>query len=297
MCERADEDVSRMEFFQVDVFARSPYLGNPLAVFLEAAGLRDTQMQQIAREMNLSETTFVTSIAGDSYAVRIFTPGQELPFAGHPTIGTAWLLKHLGKLSGERFAQHSAAGETEVTVTGDGLWFERNGTVEPDGPGAQEEVQRIADALGLRPEDIGLEARELGGTGRLRPAVADAGLAQLMVPLRDDSALARAAPSAPALASVHPVGVYCFTALDKGQLASRGFFPSAGVDEDPATGSAAAGLGLYLGDRVGGGSFEIQQGREMGRPSRILVQCAPGEVSVGGRCELIFRGELEAFPE
>jgi trans-2,3-dihydro-3-hydroxyanthranilate isomerase len=285
-----------MEFFQVDVFARSPYTGNPLAIFLEAAGLRDTQMQQIAREMNLSETTFVTSIAGDSYSVRIFTPGQELPFAGHPTIGTAWLLKHLGKLSGERFAQQSAAGETDITVTGDGLWFERKGTVEPARPDNQEEMH-IADALGLKPEEVGLEAPELGGTGRLRPAVADAGLPQLMVPLRDDSALARCAPIATSLAAVHPVGVYCFTALGERQLASRGFFPSAGVDEDPATGSAAAGLGLYLGDRVGGGSFEIEQGREMGRPSRILMQCAPGEVSVGGRCELILKGELEALPE
>jgi trans-2,3-dihydro-3-hydroxyanthranilate isomerase len=85
--------------------------------------------------------------------------------------------------------------------------------------------------------------------------------------------------------------------MDEGRLAARGFFPALGVAEDPATGSAAAGLGLYLGDRVGGGSFEIEQGREMGRPSRILMQCAPGEVSVGGRCELILRGQLEAQPQ
>jgi trans-2,3-dihydro-3-hydroxyanthranilate isomerase len=79
-------------------------------------------------------------------------------------------------------------------------------------------------------------------------------------------------------------------------LAARGFFPEAGVLEDPATGSAAAGLGLYLADRIGGGSFEIEQGREMGRPSLLLMRCEPGTVSIGGRCELIFKGELEVAP-
>jgi trans-2,3-dihydro-3-hydroxyanthranilate isomerase len=297
MCKRSDKDVRGMEFFQIDVFARSPYAGNPLAVFPDGHGLSGRQMQQIAREMNLSETTFVTSVEEEAYSVRIFTPGQELPFAGHPTIGTAWLLKHLKKLSGERFVQQSAAGETEVTALGDGLWFQRTGRVEPDLQGGEDIVRGIADALGLDPEEIGLQASGLGGTGMLRPAEADSGVPQLMVPLRDDSALARCVPRSEPLGAVHPVGTYCFTTLGEGRLAARGFFPAVGVTEDPATGSAAAGLGLYLGDRLGGASFEIEQGREMGRPSRILMRCAPGEVSVGGRCELIFRGELEALPE
>jgi trans-2,3-dihydro-3-hydroxyanthranilate isomerase len=287
-----------MEFFQIDVFARSPYTGNPLAVFPDAGALSGEQMQRIAREMNLSETTFVTSVAREAYSVRIFTPGQELPFAGHPTIGTAWLLKRLQKLTGDRFLQNSPAGETEVTAAGDGLWFERRGQAEPDLRSTESEIEpAIADALGLQPQEICLEARELGGTGKLRPAVADAGVAQLMVPLRDDSALTRCTPRSEALRAVHPVGTYCFTALGEGRLTARGFFPAVGVAEDPATGSAAAGLGLYLGDRLGGGSFEIEQGREMGRPSRILMQCAPGEVSVGGRCEMVLKGELEALPE
>ncbi|MDP9225216.1 MAG: PhzF family phenazine biosynthesis protein [Actinomycetota bacterium] len=286
-----------MEFLQVDVFARGPYSGNPLAVFPEARQLSRSQMQQIAREMNLSESTFVTSVEQESYAVKIFTPYQELPFAGHPTLGTAWTLRHLGKLEGSSFVQTSTAGDTEVTAKGDDLWFERTGRAQPDleleDPVAD---GSIAAALGLEPREVGLEARELGRSGRLRSAVADAGVAQLMVPLRDEAALARCAPRSEALAAVHPVGVYCFTAIGAGRLAARGFFPAVGVAEDPATGSAAAGLGLYLGDRVGGGSFEIEQGREMGRPSRILMRCRPGRVSVGGRCVPILTGRLGTVP-
>jgi trans-2,3-dihydro-3-hydroxyanthranilate isomerase len=287
-----------MEFFQIDVFARTPYDGNPLAVFPEASGLSTGQMQQIAREMNLSETTFVTSVSSEAYSVRIFTPGQELPFAGHPTIGTAWLLKRLQRIEGERVVQRSPAGETEVTEVGDRLWFARTGHVEPDLRGGDDAMRAsIADALGLEPDEVGLDPAPLGASEPLRPAEADAGLGQLMVPLRDDSALARCAPRTEALNAIHAVGVYCFTALERGRLAARGFFPAAGVAEDPATGSAAAGLGLYLADRVGAASCEIEQGREMGRPSLILMKCEPGKVSVGGRCESILRGELQALPQ
>jgi trans-2,3-dihydro-3-hydroxyanthranilate isomerase len=286
-----------VDFLQVDVFARGPYSGNPLAVFVEAGRLTTAQMQQIAHEMNLSESAFVTWVDGERYRVRIFTPYQELPFAGHPTLGTAWTLRHLGKLTGSRFVQTTTAGETQVSANGDDLWFERTGRaysdLELDDPVADGSV---AAALGLEARDVGLEARELGRSGRLRPAVADAGLAQLMVPLRDETTLARCSPRADMLGAVHPVGVYCFTAMGAGRLAARGFFPAAGVSEDPATGSAAAGLGLYLGDRLGGGSFEVEQGREMGRPSRILMHCQPGTVSVGGRCELVLTGRLEVLP-
>lgn len=281
-----------IEFFQVDVFADAPYQGNPLAVFPDSSELTTGQMQQIAREMNLSETTFVTSVEWDSYSLRIFTPGQELPFAGHPTIGTAWLLRHLGKLGGDRFVQTSAAGETEITARGEELWFERTGGSDPDLEGEQGSV---AAALGLEPNAVGLNAEALGGAA-LKVAVSNAGIAQLMVPLHDDAVLSGCQPNSE-LAALHPMGVYCFTMLGGGRLAARGFFPAAGVAEDPATGSAAAGLGLYLADRLGGGSYEIAQGREMGRPSRILMSCEPGRVSIGGGCELILKGELQTLPE
>src|SRR4051812_18437050 len=103
-----------MDFVQVDVFAEGPFKGNPLAVFPDAGELSVEQMQAIAREMNLSETTFVTAIARESYDVRIFTPQEELPFAGHPTIGTTWVLKDLGFVGGENVRQRSPVGETVV---------------------------------------------------------------------------------------------------------------------------------------------------------------------------------------
>jgi trans-2,3-dihydro-3-hydroxyanthranilate isomerase len=286
-----------MEFFQIDVFAGSAYAGNPLAVFPEAEELSTDQMQRIALEMNLSETTFVTSVEDARYSVRIFTPGQELPFAGHPTIGTTWLLRRMKRLSGDRFIQSSAAGDTEITAVGDELWFERTGRVDADLEASDDPdaADPIATAIGLQSREVGLDAKGLGGSGELKVAAADAGVEQLMVPVRDDSVLARCSPRSE-LVTLHPTGVYCFTALSDGHIGARGFFPGAGVAEDPATGSAAAGLGLYLADRVGAGSFEIVQGREMGRPSRILMRCEPGKVSIGGHCEPIFKGELEALP-
>ena len=287
-----------MDFYQLDVFADAPYRGNPLAVFPDAEGLTREQMQSIAREMNLSETAFVGSSTSDSYDVRIFTPNEELPFAGHPTIGTAWLLRHLGRVTADRVVQNSAAGTTAVEVTGDMLWFTRAGTVEPDlAENDPSSTARIAATLGLEPIDVGLEARELGRPGRLEPAYTDIGVRQLMIPVTDVDTLARVQPRADGLrALVGTIGAYCFTAYKAGVVRARGFFPAVGIDEDPATGSAAAGLGIYLADRVGAIELEIHQGVEMGRPSRIGVRAAPGEVSIGGRCELIFTGHLETLP-
>ena len=277
-----------MDFLQIDVFADRPFGGNPLAVFPEAASLGTEQMQAIAREMNLSETSFVTGIHADSYDVRIFTPAMELAFAGHPTIGTAWVLRQLGHLEGETVTQRSLAGETPVTSEGDELWFVRPGKSEPD----REDTQEIAAAFGLEPGDVGFD----WDGSVLAPAFADAGVSQLMLPVRDVAALGRAAPNNDRLNDLGCAGAYCFTAAGPGQLRSRGFFPGFGVPEDPATGSAAAALGIYLGDRVGALEVSIAQGVEMGRPSRIELRAEPGHASIGGSSHLVMKGRLEALP-
>jgi trans-2,3-dihydro-3-hydroxyanthranilate isomerase len=284
-----------MEFFQVDVFAEAPYRGNPLAVFPHAAGLSVVQMQAIAREMNLSETTFVTSVTDDSYNVRIFTPTDEMPFAGHPTIGTAWVLRHHGVAKGDRLTQRSPIGETAITFEEDLVWLERQGTVEDDLEATDPlAVSLIAKSLGIRPNEIGMEARELGRSGRLRPAFSDGGLYQLMVPVKDLDVLGRC--TMPADLSMAAMGVYCFTATEAGRVRARGLWPGVGVPEDPATGSAGAALGLYLADRVGDIEVEIVQGVEIGRPSRMLVRAGKEGVRVGGRCLPIFTGRLEVLP-
>ena len=286
-----------MRFVQVDVFGDEPYQGNPLAVFPDAAGFTGDQMQKIAREMNLSETSFVTRVAASSYDVRIFTPAEELPFAGHPTLGTAWTLRHLGKAEGDALTQHSPAGATPVTFSDDRVSFQRTGAVEPDLDQRSVDIaEQLARALSLRPTDIGHDAGALGRAGTLRPARADAGVAQLMVPVRDLETLGRVSVRRDLLDPLDPFGVYCFTGVAPGLVRARGLFPGAGVPEDPATGSAAAGLGLYLAERLGEISFEIEQGGEIERPSRLYVAASLGRVDVGGRCHLVFEGEMSALP-
>jgi trans-2,3-dihydro-3-hydroxyanthranilate isomerase len=284
-----------MDFFQVDVFTESAYEGNPLAVITDAESLSSKQMQAIAREMNLSETSFVTGVDRDSYSVRIFTPEQELPFAGHPTIGTAWLLGHLGMADGDEFVQHSGAGQTPVRRRGDEMWFERSGSPGHDLEDREPDIaRRLGKALGIEAGEVGLEAREVGRSGHLRPAFSNAGLDQLMVPVKNVAVLGRCRLD-PAFHEVAE-GCYCFTAVQAGRLQARAFFPGLGVPEDPATGSAAAALGIYLANRVGNIDFEIRQGIEMGRPSVIKVRAREDNVEVGGRSVLVARGTLEAMP-
>ncbi|MGH2825609.1 MAG: PhzF family phenazine biosynthesis protein [Actinomycetota bacterium] len=286
-----------MRFFQVDVFADAAFRGNPLGVIPEAAGLSPSQMQAIASEMNLSETTFVTSHDRDSYNVRIFTPSEELGFAGHPTLGTSWVLRHLGLVGSDELTQRSRAGETRVRLEASMVWFTRTGHAGSDEDDVHPEYSlRLARGLGVDSYSVGLEARELGRSGHLRPAFADAGLRHLMVPLRDLDALGRIRLEPSALPDVSPGGFYCFTAVQAGRVRARGFFPGVGVSEDPGTGSAAADLGLYLADRMGSIDLEVVQGVEMGRLSRLHVSAKPGTVQVGGACLLVFEGKLAALP-
>ena len=287
-----------MHFLQVDVFADRPYAGNPLAVFPDAGEPSSAQMQAIASEMNLSETVFVTGASRDAYDVRIFTPKTELGFAGHPTIGTAWSLLHVDAVKENQLVQRSPAGQTNVTVDGDRIWFERDGSAQPDledhNPDA---LRRVASWVGLQPSEAGLEARELGRHGRLRPAIADAGLPHLMLPVENLGALGRCTPPPDEATGLGIGGIYCFTALRAGGVRARALFPaSTGAVEDPGTGSAAASLGLYLADRIGDIDFEIEQGVELGRPCRIDVSGREGSVRVGGRCELVLEGDLRRLP-
>lgn len=287
-----------MDFVQVDVFAGRAYAGNPLAVFADAQELSGDQMQAIASEMSLSETTFVTSVTRDHYDVRIFTPRSELPFAGHPTLGTAWTLRHLGLLAGDRVTQRSHAGETGVVLQGDRAELTRSGRVGADLEHADPPVVgKIASALSLAPEAVGLEARELGRSGRLRPALADAGVAQLIVPVRSLADLESCRVRVDLLDEITDMGAYCFTAAGAGKVRARGLFPSAGVAEDPATGSAAANLGLYLAERVGDIDLEVLQGEEVGRPSHLFVKGRRNEVRVAGDCVLVLKGKLERLPK
>lgn len=288
-----------MDFLTVSVFhAGDPFRGgNPLAVFPDAGGLEPEQMQAIAQTFNLSETTFVTGGDSSSYDVRIFTPREELAFAGHPTLGTAWVLRHVGRLTSESVVQRSPVGETNVTVDGETLSFERTGAAFPDLEKTNVRAHlEIARALRIDERDVTLEGYEIGRDAVMRPALTDAGLRHFIVPLRDVDALGRVDVDEPLLAKLSPFGVYCFTGVAAGKVRARGLFPGVGVAEDAATGSAAACLGVYLADRLGDIEVAIDQGVEMGRPSRMTVWATADTVRVGGRCDLLLTGALERLP-
>jgi trans-2,3-dihydro-3-hydroxyanthranilate isomerase len=287
-----------MRIFAVSVFLAeerdSLTSGNQLAVFPDASDIAAPRMQAMARTLNFSESVFVTGSAPGGYDVRIFTPALELPFAGHPTIGTAWVMSHLGSLHGDEGTQRSAAGSTSLRRREDRWWFERGGTVHDDLDDRDASMSdHVARALGLEVEAVGMEARELGRSGRLRPAIADAGIGHLLVPLRDLDSLRRVHVHPELLGELTDIGAYCFTADGAGRVRARGFFPAAGIAEDPATGSAAAELGLLLADRLGPIDFQVDQGGEINRPCLISVR-AGATVEVGGRCGLIFEGNFAA---
>ena len=185
-----------------------------------------------------------------------------------------------------------------MTVDGDRIWFERVGSAQADlEDNDPASLRRVASWVGLQPADAGLEARELGRHGRLRPAISNAGFPHLMLPVENLGALGRCTPPPDEATDLGIGGIYCFTAVRAGGVRARALFPaSTGAVEDPGTGSAAASLGLYLADRIGDIDFEIEQGVELGRPCRIDVSGREGSVRVGGRCELVLEGDLRRLP-
>ena len=277
-----------LDYVRVDVFAEARLAGNPLAVFPDAPGLSDDLMQAIARELNLSEMTFVTSAEPTRYSSRIFTPGIELPFAGHPTLGTAWVLRDLGRIGDGPVTQQTKAGETPVAFDGERVWLERTG----DGGEDADEPEALALQLGADAGAVGLMWPGAPGEAvELKPAVANAGIPQLMVPLRSPNAV-----DALRVSDIAPpdgiVGAYFFSLIGPGEVSARFFASGAGIAEDPATGSAAAALGLYLGQRLGSGRISISQGTHIARPSRLHVEFDRKNVRVGGDVVAVGRGVL-----
>jgi trans-2,3-dihydro-3-hydroxyanthranilate isomerase len=276
----------------VDVFTDRAFAGNPLAVVLDADALSTAQLQSIAREFNLSETSFpmAPDKDGADYRLRIFTPAIELPFAGHPSIGAADVMLRLGRVSAGRVVQSCGAGllplqvgPDAVTLTGGApSWGE---PLEPDGLLAA----------------VGLAAADLDGV----PRRASCGLDFTFLPVVAD-ALARVDADLRAVAKYGGAGVSVF-AWDGAVARARVFASGAGVPEDPATGSAGIALGVHLvvGGLVpadGETSYDVFQGVEMGRPSRLRCTVVaragvPVEGRVTGSTVPVARGEIRVPAE
>jgi trans-2,3-dihydro-3-hydroxyanthranilate isomerase len=292
-------------YYICDVFTDRQFGGNQLAVFPEADGLDTIQMQAIAREFNFAETTFVLPPQqGHTRQVRIFTPARELPFAGHPNIGTAFILVSQG-LAGNpqansRLEFEEIAGLVPVTVKPDeqGRLLCELTAPQAVSLGPPLDVQVVAKALSLAPGDI--------VTRHHPPQTASVGMPFVMVELSDRSALERARVNAEGCDQLAALGVEPALHLyvrsqDEFDIRARMFAPELGVAEDAATGSAncaLAGLLAQLDGRASGEwAWRIAQGVEMGRPSLLLasVDKQPGQVGVvriAGYCALFAQGQV-----
>jgi len=260
--------------------------GNPLCVFEDARGLNDETMQALARQFNLSETTFIFPSDAATARVRIFTPGFEMPFAGHPTLGTAHVCRALG-LGGNELTLEMKAGMIPVSAEGN-RW-----TLTAPVPTSREldvPVTTLARSLGLAVSDIAE-----------RPMWVNPGREQLIVPLASEAAVRRARLSADALSVLKNSDgqgmAYVFAWTGPGKALSRFFFPQgAAIMEDPATGSATAGLGgwwLAMQRRLPC-AIEISQGEAVKRPSVLFLKVdAARSITVGGDVIEIGRGTLD----
>jgi trans-2,3-dihydro-3-hydroxyanthranilate isomerase len=292
----------KRRLYTLDVFTTKRFAGNPLAVVTDGDGIPTATMQAIAREMNLCETVFVQRPTNDRALarLRIFTTTRELPFAGHPVIGTWFLLAELGVVPASEgpvhVLQQTGAGILPVELTfHDG----RPKHVTMTQKAAQISRTRVnrnalAAALGLKPSDF---------DPKLPIEFVSTGIPNLIVPVARRAALGRIQTNMRALASVVSRGgvmAYCFALGGRGRAYARGMLPW-GIIEDPATGSAGGSLGAYLvqHERLRAGEIlRITQGVEMGRPSEIQVEVGSerGKLvpKVSGAAVRVFEGHIEA---
>jgi len=284
------------DFMQLDVFADQPGRGNPLGVVFGADDLDTAAMQALAAWLNLSETTFVlpATQAGADYRLRIFTPRQELPFAGHPSVGTAHAVLERGLATpkpepqGDALVQECAAGLLPLRLTGDG---------------AARAIHVRAPRGVERAADTGAVLASLQGArrGAVRPALIDNGPRWWCIELADEATVRRLAPNLEAMAAANradgSVGVAVFARCvgPDYALVVRAFVPADGIPEDPVTGSANAAIAAWLhaNDALPSARFRSSQGREVGRDGVVEIEVdAAGEVWIGGLTQTVIEGTL-----
>jgi trans-2,3-dihydro-3-hydroxyanthranilate isomerase len=280
--------VAVLRYVLADVFTDTPLQGNGLAVFTDAREIPEEMLQPLAREMNLSETVFVYPPEQGGHArIRIFTPAAEIPFAGHPTLGTAFVLG--APLQLPEIALETGSGIVPVRLEREegrivfGWMSQPVPTVEPYGP-----ADELLAALGVERSELPVD-------------VYDNGLHHVYVALRGEKAVAALEPDIQALAHLPDVPcVNCFAGKEN-RWKTRMFAPAAGVPEDPATGSAAGPLACHLAryGRIGfGDEIQVSQGAEIKRPSTLHVRATGSaerieSVEVGGSAVVVARGEFK----
>ena len=288
-----------MKFYIVDVFAETKYTGNQLAVFTgsEVENLSDHEMLQIAREMNYSETTFILSSKqrNNGYDVRIFTPTKELPFAGHPTLGTAYIIqREIIKVSVEKVILNLGVGQITVSWKGEVLWMGQN----MPSFGEKYQIESLAEVLNLEVDDIDM---------RFPIQEVSTGIPFIIVPLKNLQVLKKAQVNLDKyyqfiqIAKATEILIFCPETYNSiNNLSVRMFAPYLGITEDPATGSANGCLAGYLAEYNYFGeekiNIRVEQGYEINRPSLLLLQAEKKlegiEVFVGGKVIMVAQGEF-----
>jgi trans-2,3-dihydro-3-hydroxyanthranilate isomerase len=303
-------EAMRYRFYTADVFTDRALGGNPLAVFPDGRDLSSEQMQRVARELNLSETVFVCPAERPRHTrrLRIFTPSAELPFAGHPTIGTAHVLASIGEIALERDVTNivfeEGVGPVPVRIharDGRPIFAQLAAPRLPEFGPPPPSLETIAATVSLYPSDL-LRA-EAG------PQAVSCGVPFLFVPVRDKEAIRRVRVNREqwerSLSSYWAPHLYVFAydaEVNGSSLRARMFAPALGIEEDPATGAAATALAGYLGVRDGRSDatlrWRIEQGFEMGRPSILHVEADKRDgaiisIRVGGASVLVSEGTME----
>jgi trans-2,3-dihydro-3-hydroxyanthranilate isomerase len=280
----------------LDVFAERPLAGNGLAVVEGADDLSDETMLALAQETRLSETTFVQSTdkEGADYRNRIFTVEAEIPFAGHPSLGTAVAVARWRGLDEASFVQETGAGLQPIEVRSDGGRWRAEMTQNEAEFGTTLDPAAAMGAVGLASADAHPD---------LPPQVVSTGLPSVIVPVKDEGALGRAAPAfddidellrgARPRAGETPTFYLVWPEPEQERARARMFSSAVPGTEDPATGSAAGPLGAYLAERTGCERIVIRQGEEMGRPSVLEVEMAEGRPRVAGGVIPVIDGEVE----
>jgi trans-2,3-dihydro-3-hydroxyanthranilate isomerase len=290
-------------FVTVDVFTTTRFGGNPLAVFPDARGMSDAEMQSLAAEFNLSETTFVLppEDPANTARVRIFTRTREMPFAGHPNVGPAYVLAQQGRDKGGKLLFEELAGLVEIDVERDASGMPVGATIAAPQPlslGPELPVATVAACASLQPADI--------RAGAHKPVGASLGNPFVIVEV-EPAALSRATPDFPSFRQALEqtpalngrLGLYLYAHDGPGSVQARMFAPLGGTIEDPATGSAAGPLGALLLSLTSEPELclDIHQGVVMGRPSLLRVvarRAADGiRATIAGQCVPVLRGEAE----
>ena len=284
----------KTSFYQVDVFSNELFGGNPLAVFMQGEDFKEIQLQQVAREMNLSETTFIfpSSHPDVDFDVRIFTPEKEIPFAGHPALGTAFVLWYANRIPStqNQIRLNFKSGVIHMSLEADGKIF----MIQSAG----KILEVIFDTEGVA-QTLGLTANNIDPNFPIQ--IASTGFPALLVPINSLRSIQRIVLNLSLLKGLleetNVDMIYPFTREtweEKNSIHARGFAPFIGINEDPATGSVAGALGYYLHkNNYKEREWVIEQGYEMKRPGNIFVQIdKPTAIRVGGNARLVFKGDL-----